>query len=76
MAQNPSRALLRNIARAILISIHEVFVPPHMSGHKGGDSVVIKTLIEGEVAWSKEKEIWGWNFNGITFCISLPKSKV
>ena len=47
MAQNKSIDLLRNIARAILTPIHEVFVPPHMSVHKGGDSVAIKKLIKG-----------------------------
>ena len=55
MTQNTSRDLINHIARAIIISIHEVFVPPHMSGHKGGDSVAIKNLIEGKGAWCMEK---------------------
>ena len=55
MVQNSSRALLRHINRSIIISTQEVFVPPHMSGHKGWDSVAIKNLIEGKGAWCMEK---------------------
>ena len=75
MAQNPSRALLRHISRAVIISIHEVFVPTHISGHNRGGSVAIKNFIEGKGAWSIEKYIFGWYFNGITFCIFLSTCK-
>ena len=76
VVQSPSRALLRHITRAILMPIHEVFVPPHRSCHKVGDSVAIKNLINGEGSWSTKKGVLGWNLNGITLCISLPTHKV
>ena len=43
MAQNPSRAILWHIARDVLVSIHDVLVPPHRSLHKQGDSLGIKS---------------------------------
>ena len=76
MARNPSRALLNHIARAIIISTPEFFVPPHTSGHNGGDLVAIKNLLTGEVTWCIEKWILGWIFNGLIFCISLLPLKV
>ena len=51
MEQNSSISLLKHIARAILISTHEVFVRPHTSSYKGKDSVATKKLPEIEVIW-------------------------
>jgi hypothetical protein len=48
--------MLLNTAQAALHSIHGVFPPPHVSGHKGGkDSVSEKKLIKGDARWAASK---------------------
>ena len=76
MEQAPSISLLRKTTRDILHSINEVFVPTHISGHKGGDPVAIKKLLKVEGTWFTKKEISVWIINGLTFCIALPPRKL
>ena len=76
MVQTDDLEELRHVTRALLHAIHEVFPPPHVTGHKGGDSISIKKLLEGEGVWDTRKQMLGWIFDGITRCIELPEKKV
>ena len=38
---------LRRVTRALLHAIHEVFPPPNVTGHKGGDSISLKKMMQG-----------------------------
>ena len=65
--EDQSGTMLINTARAALHSIHGVFPPPSVSGHKGGkDSVSEKKLIKGDARWAASKEILGFLLNGKT----------
>ena len=50
---------LRRVTRALLHAIHEVFLPPDVTGHKVGDSISLKKLMQGEGVWGTRKEILG-----------------
>ena len=67
---------IKHLARAILFGIHSIFPPPKVSGHAGEDPVSMKKLLQKEGLFEHTKEILGWDFNGITYTIQLPKAKV
>ena len=76
LAQTNNPTILRGLSRTILHAIHDVFPPPEETGHSGGDPISLKKLLAGEGVWAVQKEILGWMFDGISFCISLPAKKI
>ena len=76
MVQTSDVAHLRHVPRSLLHAIHSVFPPPDVTGHKGGDPVSLKKLLEGEGTWDVRKEILGWVFDGARRCIELPPKKL
>ena len=63
--EQESDSIRERFARAVLHSIHAVFPPPEVSGHKGGkDSVSVKKLIKGDGRFDTTKELLGFNFVG------------
>lgn len=75
IAQTRNVDWLRHLSRSLLHAIHQVFPPPAVTGHSGGDSVSEKKLEKGEGAWDICKEILGWVFDGARRCIELPREK-
>jgi hypothetical protein len=74
--EDESGNLLLHTARAALHSIHGVFPPPSVSGHKGGkDPVSEKKLIKGDARWAACKEILGFLLNGKNRTIQLTDAK-
>jgi hypothetical protein len=74
--EDQSGTMLINTARAALHSIHGVFPPPSVSGHKGGkDPVSEKKLIKGDARWAASKEILGFLLNGKTRTVQLTAAK-
>ena len=76
LAQTINMEELYHITRSLLHSIHEVFLPPEVSGLGGKNRVSMKKLLEGKGLWETQKELLGWVFDGITRCIELPEEKV
>jgi len=60
MMQTSDVTQLRQISHALLIAIHDVFPPPPVTEHSGGDPISNKKLLEGEGQWDVRKEILGW----------------
>ena len=56
---------LTALSRAMLHGVHAVFPPPRVTGHSGGDPISKKKLDKGEGTWSTEKEVLGWEFDGV-----------
>ena len=75
LTNNIDPANLRIVSRAMLHGIHSVFPPPEVTGHKGGDSVSVKKIKNGEGHWEFTKEFLGWLIDGKKFTITLPDSK-
>ena len=77
--EQESDSIRERFARAVLHSIHAVFPPPEVSGHKGGkDSVSVKKLIKGDGRFDTTKELLGFNFMGDPGAgrmIALPQKK-
>jgi hypothetical protein len=74
--ENESGTMLIHAARAALHSIHGVFPPPNVSGHKGGkDPVSEKKLAKGDARWAASKEILGFLLNGKTRTVQLTDAK-
>ena len=69
LSQTDDKEALRGCSRALLHRIHNVFLPPAISGHVGEEPVSMKKLMEGEGQWEVRKEILGWVFDGATRCI-------
>lgn len=68
--------LLQRISRAALHTIHGIFPPPSVTGHKGGkDPVSLKKLEKGDARWSHLKEILGFMLDGRRKTVRLPNSK-
>ena len=76
LVQTSDRHQLLHITRALLHAIHDVFPPPHISGHKGDDPISLKKLLDGDGLWDTRKELLGWVFDGTTRCIHLPHDKM
>ena len=57
MVQFDDLDVLRKVTRALLHAIHEVFLLPDVTRHKGEDSVSLKELMQGEGMWDTQKEI-------------------
>ena len=72
MVQTLDVTQLQHISRAILTTIHDVFLPPSVTGHSGGDPISNKKLLEGEGQWDVRKEILGWGFDGARRYIEFP----
>jgi hypothetical protein len=49
--------------------------PPDISAHNRFDPVSLKKITQGEGTWAFEKEILGWELNGKSFTLHLPKKK-
>ena len=67
---------LQQFSQAMLHGIHEIFPPPSVTGHSGGDPISEKKLTKLEELWDNVKEILGWVLNGANFTISLPPEKI
>jgi hypothetical protein len=76
VAQTTDETGLRHHAKAVLEAILSVFPSPLLTDHDGDEPISIKKLLEGDGAWSAQKEILGWIFDGVKRCIQLPKKKV
>ena len=74
--QSTNASQVRHMSRALLHSIHDVFPPPSISKHNGGDPISLKKLMQGDGVWSVQKEILGWVFHGVKRCIHLPPNKI
>ena len=48
---------LHKVTRALLHAIHEVFPPRDVTGHKGGDSISLNKLMQGEGVWTPERRV-------------------
>jgi hypothetical protein len=74
--EDASGTLLGRVGRAALHGIHDVFPPPHVSGHAGGkDTISLKKLEKGDVRWDPRKEIMGFLIDGRARTIQLPTDK-
>jgi hypothetical protein len=74
--QDASRTQLLAISRASLHAIHEIFPPPHVTGHVDGkDPVSLKKLHKGDAQWAHKKEILGFMFDGKAKTVFLPDHK-
>ena len=67
---------LLHFSRAMLHGIHEIFPPPLVSGHSGGDPISEKKLKNLEGLWDNVKEVLRWILNGVNFTIALPPEKM
>jgi hypothetical protein len=75
MTNSSSLKHLTHLSRAMLHGIHSIFPPPTITGHDGGDPISEKKLKQGDGTWSTNKEILGWEFDGLNYTIKLPDSK-
>ena len=64
MVQMSNKNMLTHVSRSLLHAIHDVFPPPSVTGHSGGDPVSEKKLLKKEGEWDVRKEIIGWVFDG------------
>ena len=71
-----NRQHIQKLARSILVGIHSIFPPPHITGHPGEDPISNKKLIQQEGLFETEKEVLGWIINGNNYTIKLPQSKI
>ena len=59
----------------MLHGIHAIFLPPGITGRNGHNSIAYKKLVAGEGVWDTQKEILGWDINGVDYTIQLPAKK-
>ena len=74
MLQTHSYDEVVHITRALLHAINDIFPPPDLTNSHLAHPISIKKLIE-EGAWSTEKELLGWVFNGVERTISITDEK-
>ena len=72
---NADPSHLQHFSRAMLLGIHSVFPPPHITGHQGEDPISQKKLNQGEGLWETTKEILGWIVDGARYTIKLDDAK-
>ena len=74
------REVLRWVSRGSLHSIHAIFPPPDVIGHKGGrDSVSVKKAERGDVRFKPEEVLLGAELKGqpgASRTVRLPEAKV
>ena len=58
MEKNPPRKLLRHIARAIIILIHEVFVPPTCQDTQAGNQQLSKSSLKANAHGAQKMRYW------------------
>lgn len=74
--QSIDESHIPSISRASIHSIHSVFPPPEVTGHKNGKPPLsLKKLDQGDGQWRVEKEKVGFQFNGRHRTVRLPKAK-
>ena len=72
---NLSKPHLQHFSRSMLHGIHSIYPPQEVTKHTGGDPCAKKKLEKGDGMWATEKEILGWNFDGVAYTIQLPLEK-
>jgi len=76
LAQAPTHKELLHFTCTIMHGIHSVFPPPGPNDDPEDEPISIKKLRQGDGLWSTKKEILGWLFDGVLWCLSLPTEKV
>ena len=66
---------LRHLSHALLQAVPNMFPPPNLAGHEGGDPISEKKLDKGDGIWELRKEVLGLIFYGMTKCMEYPPDK-